>query len=293
MARYAGAFFPTVVRMGWQIPAMTKDDLAQVLPVVSDGLGHISTMFEDGFRNYNFVEFPAPFDIALDSAAVLRWYYVPDGDAMGYSRWYPVSMVGLEVLDTAAAVIRAQEIQAKSPQLARQIYERIVQEGVGSCIPNTVNNFVWSSLIPEGKLDEATFYLDSASRMFSGEQGINARSNLGIVHFLAGDDDVAEEIFNSILDDVSDFSDAEALYFLSLIASERGEPDVALQRQNECQALGGYDCELDVDRFRPALMPVSGGTVSQTTAQKSFCTQCGNPRSDRDKFCSSCGTAFR
>lgn len=279
---FFGSLFPTVVRMGWVLPDMSDEDLATVVPVVSDGLSRISTLVEDGYRNFNRPDYPAAFDYFLDSAAALRQEYSAGGSAGGLSCWIPVSLVGYELEDTfELAKYIWTNSESNSPERLEELLGRIAENGTGLVVSNAINDLVFSYLVPNGQYSEAQFLLELVELMPAGVQSVNAFSNHGIVLFKLGLLDEAVEKFLEALSSPTKFAEAEASYYLAAIYESQGNVSEANVFRSRCEAAGGYSTEDGVEVVAPA-------ESSQVSAPK-FCSECGTAIVSGAKFCANCG----
>lgn len=304
---YMGSLFPTVVKMGWRIGDVSAEQLRTIIPVITDGLTKLSTIFEDGYRNFNRADFPAYFDLLLDSAAVLRYNYSPEVSAAGYSRWIPVSLVGMKVQETVELATAGLEYDEIGNDLeAESALRRVAADGVGIMVSNITNTLAFSYMLPQGEYAYAAQLLDSASRLPAGYQADNAYSNRGIAHYLLEEFDDAERIFRELLELPGNPCAAEANYYLAQICEATGRASEAANFRRDCEAAGGYvpfDAETAVteaetavtdatppnaDAPAPAPAPAAAPVAKP---QANFCSQCGSPRANAEAlFCVNCGS---
>lgn len=299
---YMHSLFPTVVKMGWRITDMSVDQLKVVIPVVSDGVYKISTILEDGYRNYNIDDYPAPFDLALDAAVALNVDYVPGDTAGGFSQWIPVSMIGMKLEETMHLVYAAIDAtQRGDADFAGKAYERIATDGAGIIVTDSTNTLVFSHLFPDGEYERAEFLLDMAQRLPAGYQAINAKSNRGIALFMLGRLDEAEQVFREILDLGETLSESEASYYLALICRESGRIAEAEEFETQCENAGGYtpfdagDASFSVAAGQSVSSETSATHVSSADSkpQARFCSECGTERTSPDaRFCTNCGKSL-
>jgi hypothetical protein len=281
------SLFPTVTKMGWRINDMSVEELKIVLPVVSDGANKLSTILEDGYRNYNIDNYPAPFDLALDAAVAFNLDYVPGDTAGGFSQWVPVSMIGMKLEETMNLVYAAVDADKRGDaEFAGRAFERVATDGAGIVVTNSVNSLVFSHLFPLGEFERAEFLLDMAERLPAGYQAINAKSNRGIALYMLGRHDEAEQVFREVLDLGETQSESEANYYLSRICRESGRDAEADELMTRCNNAGGYT-PFDAQDVR-----ISDGSAQPIPSKPSSAHSSGEGATPRAKFCTECGTQF-
>lgn len=288
---YIGSLFPTVVTMGWRIGDMPEDQLDNVISLVSDGAGKLSTIFEDGFRNFNNPDFPACYDIALDAGATLNPNYVPGKSLLAGAQWLPVSVLGAKIEDTFLVGAEATTLfNQGEEQLGFENLFAIANDGVGIVTTNYINTLAFSALLPNSYFEQAEHLLESASLLPAGFQASNAKSNRGITLFMLGRYDEAKDVF---LETINTHEECvrEGCYYLSKIFEMEGEDLKASDYATRCLEAGGY-VPFDLNEPETPVDATNNEAESSTVVPK-FCGECGTPRvSGMAKFCSNCGSSI-
>lgn len=288
---YIGSLFPTVVTMGWRISDMPEEQIDTVVSLVSDGVGKLSTIFEDGFRNFNNPDYPACYDIALDAGATLNPHYVPGKSLLAGSQWIPVSLVGAKVEDTFLVGEESTSLFNRGDeQLGFENLFAIANDGVGIVTTNYTNTLAFSALLPHANFEQANYLLESASLLPSGFQALNAKSNRGIALFMLERYDEAKDIFLETINSNEECV-SEGCYYLSRIFEREGDQLQADEYASRCTEAGGY-VPFDHDETESQVNSTNSGAQSSATLAR-FCSECGTPRvSESAKFCSNCGNSL-
>ena len=290
----SGSLMPNVVEFGWTFKTTDTSEIQTILEVISNGLTKMATILEDGYLNYRRDDFGYSFDDVLLSATKFDSDYEQGGDALGLSYWVPVPRLGFLLNDTnlrAEAAVNRGVVEEQ---------DWVAANGAGFWVPNAINSFVFSTLIPAEQWFTIDRLLDSSVRMDVPNESTNSLSNWGIAKYKQGLISEAIEKFEAALARDDKFAEAEASYWLALIYEQNDDEKLAKVYRDRCEAAGGY-VEEEPDQPTPSglsksakaglgLGDASGLSESRTLA--AFCSNCGNKfTEDSAKFCGNCGKA--
>jgi hypothetical protein len=284
----SGTIMPHVIEMGWTFKTSNQTEIHKILEVVTSGLTRMATILEDGYLNYRTDEYSFPYDDVLLSATKFDSEYVQGENAFGMSYWVPVQRLGFLLNETN---IRSE--QAVNKGVVKE-QEWIAANGAGIYLPNAINSFVYSTLIPAQEWFTIDRLLDSSVRMNVQNESTNSLCNWGIAKYEQGLISEAIEKFELALARDDKYSEAEASYWLALIYEQNDETMQAETYRARCEAAGGYQLEEPVQPVTEGLTKSSNSGLGNPVSLKiaAFCGQCGNQfKDDAAKFCPNCGSA--
>lgn len=281
---------PHVIRAGFAFSAQAESYFDAVIPTVVDAVTNLSTIAEDGFRNYRGPEFDLPFDYVYGSDYVQQQEGVLPGTqpvegatVAGHARFVPEMFLGPLVGTTERALHDVQ--RSSDPVLTRSLLEWVVLEGAGGYVGSAINTLCYSFLMPEENWDLAEELLAIAIDLDQQFEATNALCNLGQVKHARGDSQSAIEILERALEKWDKFAEAEASFHLGVIYSERGESVKAKEYWERGAKAEGEMYEEYANRCREKL-------GFSSPAGNRFCSQCGSERVSGAKFCAQCGSPF-
>ena len=215
------AGYPLVVSAGYLIPESSLEHLDNIVPAVVATLTNLASIVEDGFRNYRNPTTPVPFDHMFGSELILVDWTEEGAFTGGFARWVPETHLGSLVAATRNATSQAESLPEGPEQ--RELLEWVCNEGAGGIVASAVNALVITYLLPEEDFDQAKFLLDRAIALEMINESTNALAKLGQVQFAQGKPEEAIETFEKALNRGDKFAEAEASFFLGLIAEEEGK----------------------------------------------------------------------
>lgn len=282
---------PHVIRAGFAFSAEAEPHFENLIPTVVDAVTNLSTIAEDGFRNYRGPEVDLPYDYVYGSEYVQEQegilpgtHPVEGATVAGHSRFVPELMLGPLIETTERALWDMQ--QSDDPSHKRVLLEWVVSEGAGRYVASAINTLCYSFLLPEGNFDLAEELLGIAIDLDQQFEATNAMCNLGQVKHARGDSESAIEVLEAALERPDKFAEAEASFHLGIIYSERGDS----ARANEYWERGA---RADTSKSREYWESDSG---EEGQKYEDFATRCreklGETSSPLPKFCSQCGTGF-
>jgi tetratricopeptide (TPR) repeat protein len=129
-----------------------------------------------------------------------------------YSRWLPVASL-LEITQTAAGdtkmAVAGWEWHAKARgyldagnvEAAEDLYVEVGEQPTyGAMAASAINSLAFNLLIPQQRFEEARLWLQDAINLEAGYESWNARSNLGLCEFFAGNIDSSKRYFQQVVD---------------------------------------------------------------------------------------------
>ena len=306
---YEEQVFPSTVSFGYVFKTPTHPFAEKTVLNLSINFDNMINILEDGYTNHRDFDDAAPFDVVVGSEMAIHQDNRDSGIANGESRWIPISDLGKEIYETEQKYLKANGLTTEADRII--LLEQIRMVGVGRLVTHAINTLVFSSLIPRKEWDIAIEYLSTAIGMPDDER-YNAISNLGVVYFLTGDIDEAEDTFNSlkeIVDDDSPHVLAEVYYYLGLIAKSRNQENVAIKYFGLCANFpSSRYSELALKEIPKDLAEVFGmlelideandllseklsvGDTIVSSGKFGFCTSCGLQfKKEKIVFCGSCG----
>lgn len=253
------SLFPTVLDGGWIITNQDEQQLETAIKVASNGLTNISNVLEDGFRNFQRDDFPAPYDETLLSANVFDRSFGNGSSLNGHSQWVPASYIGLlnhqteEKFKATGKLGRTKE--------GRQSLWELIDDGVGPFVAAAANNLAWYFMMPDlaehpEDLPVNERVLLQAARLGVEEDSINCLSNLAIMHYMAGNSARAVELFEAVIANADNYSDNEAYFYLAHIFEEARQPEKAAEYRSLYSKLDPYQWPIQ------AKLEVSGESLS-------------------------------
>lgn len=220
------AGYPTVLRAGYLVPESSAEHFGTIVPGIISALTNAHSIVEDGFRNYRNATAIASFDHVLGSEYVLRKGVTEGGSPEGMSRWIPETFLGLLVDAARDAAIAGQQLPTGPDQKA--LLEWVVDDGAnGSVVGPCINTLVYSYLLPAREFERAEELLRTAIAMEVLNESTNAMANLAQVFLAQGKRDEAIDMFTQALERFDNYAEAEASYFLGILALEDGDRDGA------------------------------------------------------------------
>jgi len=220
------AGYPMVLKAGYLVPETSAEHFDTIVPAIISALTNAHSIIEDGFRNYRNATAIASFDHALGSEYVLRDGVTEGGSPEGLSRWIPETFLGLLVAATRDAAGAGYELPKGADQKA--LLEWIVHDGAnGSVVGPAINTLVYSYLLPAREFERAEELLRAAIAMEVLNESSNAMANLGQVYLAQGKREEAIDMFAQALERFDNFAEAEASYFLGILALEDGDREGA------------------------------------------------------------------
>lgn len=280
---------PHVIRAGFAFSAEAEPHFETVITTVVDAVTNLSTIAEDGFRNYRGPEVDLPYDYVYGSEYVQEQQGILPGThpdegatAAGHSRFVPELMLGPLIETTERALWDMQ--QSEDPGHKRALLEWVVSEGAGRYVGSAINTLCYGFLMPEEEWDLAEELLGIAIDLDQQYEATNAMCNLGQVKHARGDSDSAIEVLEAALERHDKFAESEASFHLGVIHSERGNSAKANEYWERGAAAEGEMYE----QFALLCREKLGAAPS---ASPKFCSQCGSGLSEGAKFCANCGTA--
>lgn len=290
---------PQVIKAGFAFSSEAEEFFNVIIPTVVDATTNLSTIAEDGFRNYRTPGCDIPYDYSYGSEYV---YWDDQGvypgvvtseaiSTAGYSRFIPEVFLGPLIEATDRALFNA--LDSTDETMKRSLLEWVVLEGAGQHVAAAINDLCFGYLMSENDWEAASILLNIAIDLDVPNQSTNALANLGQVQFAMGDSEGAKETLQKALDRPDKYSEGEACYHLGLIFSEEGdEVSARSYLERGAQAEGAFNEEFAA-KCREKLGAVGLGTNSTTEAPThKFCGQCGAGRVDGARFCGECGGKF-
>lgn len=222
-SNFAG--YPVVLKAGYLVPESSAEHFATIIPPIVTALTNAQSILEDGFRNYRNESVVASFDHALGSEYVLRDGVTEGGSPEGLSRWVPETFIGALAVATAEAGNTSYALP-RGPQ-QKALLEWIIDDGVGGWVASAINTLVYSYLLPARDFERAESLLEMAIELEVPTESSNAMANLGQVYLGQGKRQEAIDVFTKALERYDNGAEAEASYFLGILALEDGDREAA------------------------------------------------------------------
>lgn len=279
---------PFVVRAGFAFSADAEPYLEAIMTRVFDSVTNLSSIAEDGFRNFRGPEAETPYDFAFGSEYVLEETGLLPGTVpeegkttAGWSRFVPEMFLGSLIAATDRAYLAAQH--SSGNQEKRALLEWMVSEGAGRSVSAAINTLCYVFLMPEKDWAVAETLLNIAINLDHQDEATNALCNLGQVKYAQGEIEAAEELLKKALDRRDQYAEAEACFHLGVIFEEKGDHSSATTYWERGARVVGTD----PGGFAAQCSQKLHGQVSH---RPQFCTQCGQGLGADSKFCGKCGS---
>jgi hypothetical protein len=303
--------YPSITSMGWVVRNSELINLKSHLKRFTNGLAVVDQLLlHASRRNSNSkiiandwakATLPSTMMLGLSQCKLVN----------GAGRWYAVGAALDQLFRTHDTARLLQEGNLSESERRLKIEEQ-VEYGVGISYASCVNTYVFSYLLDGAEFELATRILGYAIQMKVPRESLTARSNLGIVHFIQGRFDEAEQEFLATIEEsqlphLGQFNPDEPYRYLAEIAKIRGDRGLEQSYLEKCNDLGGYkervfevlnltenvdeiDLASDQSLLEIGLPKSSQGLGEEVQKLGNFCITCGSKFAGiSDKFCGQCG----
>lgn len=280
------ASYPLVLKLGYVIPSLPKNQLTAALSVAIDSLVHAASIVQDGFLNARSNDSPAPFDQVFMSE--FEFHSGEVGAVDGYARWIPEPLIGSLGQRSTENYYLTTQADKSDPELLSAL-QWIANNGAGASVASAINTLAYSFLIPNRDYENAAFYLRTAIDLDVWNESTNAMVNYGAMLLESGERDDGERMLLAALERVDGLAEGEASLLLGRLYREEGDEVRARTYLERAAASEDLDfvalAKQELLAREPA--PSSTGTGSPRVR---FCSNCGNAfTTDQQNFCGECG----
>jgi hypothetical protein len=281
---------------GWSFSEEAVEELETVLTIVNSACDVAVSTVESGFNDFRREDFDADYDSVLANPCCQLDVYERGQSRMGAASWFPVSVVGSVLSDTARAYNKVSQLEEENEDERISLLMQIAHDGIGTLQSAAINTLAYSYVIPdvhsqgdESGVDYMEFLL--ANAIYAGEsyEAYNARNNLALMKMIRGEHDSAKDLLQAVVG--SDWTElhAESFAYLAWSSEQRGESEIAREMMEKCHQIGGFRL--------PAWLAdsVAGTNAVQQSSEPSiipppYCSNCGSKfNTAEENFCSNCG----
>jgi len=246
MLEAVGCNLPEVVKLGWAFTTSNTNALTEILTKVTNGLNTISGILEDGYKNYNQVDFPAPWEwVTLSMGGLTDLGDPVDLKQISFPEWLPGSLFGKQVQRTKIESMAIHEAKDRSRSDFFEPLLQLAAYGVSDSWASCANTLIYGHLLKKREWDLIEHLALKVYKENIGRESTNALINSAIALYLQGKYPEAERRLLRALDSSIPQTEAEACFWLAKTYQANGKESLGAQYQSRCDTAGGHTPHFD------------------------------------------------